>query len=352
MSEGNRQIESTAASWLARRDGVRWSADDQRAFDAWLDSSTAHRVAFLRLDAAWREAGRLKALAAIDDAGTVPKRGAWRRLPYFNLPAHAAGPGRDAKPSGRRRRWLLASAAALFAVVLASGTLLWRATQQVDRSVWTTAVGEQQLVHLADGSAATLSGDTELRVFLGRRERNVDLVRGEALFDVAKDHTRPFVVHASGYRVIAVGTRFDVRQDGNRLRVVVTRGLVRLQPANGNGQDATELPAGSIAQVSAAGVVVRHVSQALAADALSWRDGFADLHDTPLADAVAQFNRYNQRQITIADPALADLRVGGHFRLDNQAAFVRLLEQMFPIHAERQGQGIVLRQAAGTPAAP
>lgn len=350
MSERARQIECTAAAWLARRDGDHWSDDDQRAFDAWLDADTAHRVAFLRLDATWREAGRLAALAVGPHAGVVPARGAWRRSPYFRpetAVAPAASPDKVARRGRRsRHRPLMAAVAAVVLVAMVVGALSWQRGHEIVRGAWATAIGAQELVHLADGSTATLSGDTALRAELGRRERDIHLLRGEALFDVAPDHARPFVVHVRGYRVIAVGTRFDVRRDDDRLRVVVTRGLVRLQPAGGASRTTTELPAGSIADVGAAGVVVRHVPEESANDYLGWRDGYANFHDTPLVDAVSEFNRYNRPQIVIGDRSLDGLRVGGHFRLDNNAAFVRLLQAMFPVRAEIRSHDIVLLRAS------
>lgn len=339
MNLDHRQIEREAAAWLAQRDAGGWTPALQTGLDQWLDANLAHRVAFLRLEAAWHEAARLKALAAGGhDAG--PARGAWAQSPYF---ASLGGSARR-RPARRRRfgPWLGLAASLLVALVLAGG-FAWQALHHVDRASWTTALGGQQVVQLADGSTATLGGASELQTAFSRRERNLDLVHGEAFFDVAHDTARPFVVHADGYRVIAVGTRFDVRRDGpGRLRVVVTRGLVRLQPASGSGQPPAMLPAGSIALVADDKVTVARVSLDEARERLSWRDGYAVFHGTPLADAVQEFNRYSRRRIVLADPALGALRVGGNFRLDNSAGFVRLMQQVFPLQAAQQGDHIVL----------
>lgn len=349
------QIEHAAAAWLARRDGGDWTADEQAALEAWLAESTAHRVAFLRLEAAWREAGRLKVLGAGTASRQVPARGAWKRSPYFADAAVPRPPAvRRGKPRVARHRrgaWL-ALAATLLVAIAATGGLLWRNATHVDRGAWRTAVGETRVVQLPDGSTATLAGDSELRIAMTRGERDLALVRGEAFFAVAKDHSRPFVVHARGYHVIAVGTRFDVRRDATGMQVVVTRGLVRLQPADATGQPGTDLPAGSVALVDNDGVVVRHLAPERAAEYVSWRNGYAVFHDTPLASAAAEFNRYNTHQIVIADPSLDHLRVGGHFRLDNSDAFVRLVQQMFPVRAERHGQRTVLSRRGDHAGAP
>lgn len=343
MSLDHRQIERDAAQWLARRDAGNWTPAQQASLDNWLDANLAHRVAFLRLQAAWDEAARLKTLVAGDHRDDIPARGTWAQSPYFaslgsvrrrHLRKHRPGP------------WIGLAASLLIAVVLAGG-LAWQALTRVDRASWTTALGGQQVAQLADGSTATLGGASELRTSFSRRARNLELVRGEAFFDVAHDATRPFVVHAGGYRVIAVGTRFDVRRDGSgQLRVVVTRGLVRLQPADDSGQPTSMLPAGSVALVADDRVTVAHLSLDEARERLSWRDGYAVFHGTPLVEAVREFNRYSTRPIVLADPALGALRVGGNFRLDNSTAFVRLMQQVFPLQAAQHGDRTVLSRRA------
>lgn len=359
----SRQIERTAAAWLARRDAGGWSDHDQAQLDAWLEASIAHRVAFVRLDAAWRQSDRLKALGAGMPAGVVPPRGQWTQSPFLAAreeplrhpdspsapspidPAALVFSARTApKRNARPLRFAAASAAAV--LLTASLALGWRYQTAVEETSYRTAVGTLQSVSLSDGSVATLSSDSRIVVRLSRNERHIDLQKGEAFFKVAKDPGRPFVVSAFDHRTIAVGTRFAVRRDDTGLRVVVTEGVVRLEPEvaqTGRRQPATLLPAGSVALASAAGILVRSGPVDLAEEYLSWRSGYLSFHDTPLSVAAAEFNRYNTRQIVIDDPAVADMRVGGNFRWSNTDAFVRLLEQGFPVKAEHRGEIIVLR---------
>ncbi|HJP98011.1 MAG TPA: FecR domain-containing protein [Rhodanobacteraceae bacterium] len=352
MNPESGPIERTAAAWLARHDSGRWSPIEQAALDAWLAEDTAHRVAYLRLQAAWREAGRLKALGAGADSGRVPAPGEWFRSPYFHSPALREQ--RHAHRARRRTRfsaWPAAIAAGMLVVALACGLWWWQGFDQVQRGAWHTALGDRLVVHLADGSTATLASESALGVALTRRERDLDLVRGEAFFEVAKDPGRPFVVHAGAYQVIAVGTRFDVRRDDRGMRVVVTRGVVRLQSTDDPVLSPTELPAGSIARVTDGHVTVQHVPLGQVVQYLSWRDGYVVFHGTPLADAVREFNRYNARKIVIVDPSLDELKVGGNFRLDNSDAFVRLVQEVFPVRAEGRGDRIVLSRRSGGPRA-
>ncbi|HET9818785.1 MAG TPA: FecR domain-containing protein [Rhodanobacteraceae bacterium] len=354
MNRGSAQIERVAAAWLARRDGDHWSTADQVAFAAWLEADAAHRVVFLRLDAAWRETGRLKALSAGARQDRPPARGEWARSPYFashigNANAMTGGHGRTvhATTRRRRRRWpMLAGLVAGLLIAVVAGGFAWRDLAHVERGTWRTAIGARQVVHLSDGSTATLGSDTGLSVAFSRSLRNLDLTQGEAFFDVAHNAARPFVVHAGAYRVIAVGTRFDVRRDADKLRVVVTRGLVRLQSGQDPAQAPAMLPAGSIATIDGDDVAIRRVPLDQAVEFLSWRDGYVVFHGTPLAEAIREFNRYNARKIVIADPSLDELKVGGNFRLDNSDAFVRLLQKVFPVRATQHAERIVLSRRA------
>jgi transmembrane sensor len=355
---GSEEIEQTAAAWLARRDSGAWSPHDQARLDAWLDESTAHRVAFIRLDAAWQQTDRLKILHAGHATGAVPAAGSRSPIP-FRAPGEtrqrratafvprASLAQRRTAPTRRRPRWWRYPAALATAVVIVALTLGWRHYGAVERASFQTAVGDLREVPLADGSSAMLSSDSRIVVAFSHGERHIDLQRGEAFFTVARNPDRPFVVSAEGRRVIAVGTRFAVRRDQADLRVVVTHGVVRLEPGDHAGrrrQPTILLPAGSVALASDAGVVV-HADTVQQAEAyLDWRNGFVSFHDTPLAAAVAEFNRYNVQKIVIGDAAAGQLRIGGNFRWSNAEAFVRLLEQGFPIRAERRGDTVVLHR--------
>lgn len=355
MNANSRRIERAAAAWLARRDAGDWSAREQAQLDAWLGESDAHRVAWLRLGSAWEQADRLKALGAGVPAGRIPPRGQWMLSPHFDAP-EARSPtnvfarGRAAR-TWRPSRMFAAAAAMLLMALLAGGWLLrWHdAEPRPQPVVYRTGIGNSSSVRLADGSEATLSSDTVIAVSFSHEERELDLRHGEAFFEVRKDRSRPFVVHVDGRRVIAVGTRFAVRRDGDAgLRVVVTQGLVRLESVP-DSNAVTLLPPGSVAQLAGDTLDVRHLPVERARELLSWREGFVVFHDTPLADAVREFNRYNTRKLVIGDATIADLRVGGHFRWSNEEGFVRLIEQVFPIRSEsRNGEFVLLAGKADT----
>src|SRR5690606_19676083 len=139
-------------------------------------------------------------------------------------------------------------------------------------------------------------------------------------------------------RVAAVGTRFSVRRNPEDVRVVVTEGKVRLETRtgeDGRAQPVSLLPAGSVATAGRNGVLVRSVPVADAERYLEWREGFLTFDDTSLAEAAAEFNRFNARKLELGDREVAALRIGGNFRWSNTDGFVGLLEQGFPVRAER-----------------
>jgi transmembrane sensor len=353
------QIEREAAQWLAKRDSGEWGEAEELEFAQW--------IAVIRIETIWRKADRLQALGAGVPRGQIPAPGSWRLSPFFDHGRRSAqsaqpveysapidrdeadvaighetrGPGPRVKPSLSRTLKRSAMAAVLLLGIAAASSWYF---ESYDPDSYQSAVGATKTVSLADGSTVTLNTDTAIHVELTRTERRIDLYRGEAFFEVAKDSRRPFVVSAAEKRIIAVGTKFSVFREALDTRVVVTEGQVKVQEVQGGVTigPVTQLPAGSIAEAGSAGVLVRHGSIAEAETYVTWRSGYITLRDTDLSDAVAEFNRYNEKQLVIADPSIASLRIGGNLRATNVEAFVRVLEEGFPVHVQIDGDRIVL----------
>lgn len=385
--ERTNEIEEAASEWLCRRESGQWTPTDQARFEQWLDASTLNRVAFLRLELAWEESARLKALGAGTLGNQPPPPGQWNLTPFFdryrsaadarNTPAIstvtedscdipdtgivAKTPDSDPAPPvsavPRRRLHRLAIAASVLLVVVAGLGSYQFWTSDIDR--YRTPIGGLSSVPMRDGSKITLNTASEIRVAVDANERHIDLRQGEAFFEVAKDPNRPFVVVAGTKRVVAVGTKFSVRRDGESIEIVVTEGKVRVEGASRplrstavaasgstaqlpGADDPVFLTPGAIAYVGEAGVLVRQKTLAEAETHLSWRSGILMFREQSLANAVAEFNRYSVRKIVIADPAVAALEVEGNFRAHNVEAFVRLLESGFPVRASVEDDQIVL----------
>lgn len=348
----NEDIERTAAAWLVRREDD-WGDAEQAEFQAWLDTSTAHRVAWIRLNTGWQRAGRLKALGAGLPPERVPPPGAWPESHSNDdfaaaIPALGGGARRTEVASGgrprvRRPRWLPWSAAAALLLVLLGLTGWWK-FGAVERASYATAIGEMRTITLTDGSTIQLGSDSRVAVAYSRRQRDLKLEHGEIFLNVASQPDRPLRVQVLQRQVVAVGTRFSVRRDGESLRVAVTEGRVRLEDATRRHVvPAALLSAGAVAIADQEGVRVRHLSAREMSALLSWREGLLVFRSTPLADAVAEFNRYSVHKLIVDDPAIATIPVGGSFAWTNAEAFVRVLEQGFGLHVERVRNEIHLR---------
>lgn len=367
------EAEQAAAAWLLRRSDVRWSEVDQTEFDRWLAAAVSHRVAFIRLEAMWDDADRLRGIAAGLPKGQVPPRGAIEQSPFFTLkqadtesdePVRATLSEHFQRSTVKRtrRRFFAAAAGALF--VVASGAAIYSGLAGRG-TLYSTSVGGLSTIPMQDGSIITLNTNSEVQVRLTSRERRIDLKKGEAFFDVAKDPNRPFAVYIRDRRVVAVGTKFSVRLDSATVRVAVTEGKVRLeerasifdltnltsvekarQPdlavagavvANKDG-----LIAGTIAEIDKGRIEFTQQPVPKIERALSWRSGYIAFDGTPLAEAIAEFNRYSDRQLQLDDDSLAMLKIEGNFRSNNVEGFVRLLEQGFRIKAAQEGGRILL----------
>ena len=326
----NNSIDEAASAWLVSRQSPTWSAADQHDFDEWLTASTYHRIAFLRLELAWEDAARLKALGAGIASDRPPPRGRWKYSPYFG-----SWPAVERHES-QWPAWRLRNLGIAASVLLVVGVLAIQALTGKGKG-YSTPVGEISTVAIADGTQMTLNTNSRVRVALSASERHVELNYGEAFFHVSKDPTRPFVVEAGGKRVIAVGTQFSVRREGSDVEIVVTEGRVRVEDAG-----TAELTPGSIAHADDAGILVKRASVSEAEERLSWRSGWLALRDQTLADAIAEFNRYNKRQVVVRDRAVSSLRIEGNFRANDVDAFVRLLATEFPVKASSEGELVVI----------
>ena len=398
-SERTHEIDAAASAWLIRRYSEDWCAADQARLEEWLNASTLNRVAFLRLELAWEDAARLKALGAGIAGDIPPPPGHWNLTPFFDphptgiadegtsilaapetsqspveessgLVTHIVNSAEEARaqpgsarpavgeipdsaaaddstqlqrPRFRRRFFAVAVAATL---VLASSGVYLVLSSNGQRYV--TPIGGITSVPMADGSNVTLNTDSQIRIALTDSERRVELGHGEAFFEVSKDPGRPFIVRAGSKRVIAVGTKFSDRREGDDIEVVVTEGRVRVEDraarrdSRADGSADVFLTPGSIARAGEAGVLVQRKTLPEAEEQLSWRTGVLMFRDQNLGEAAAEFNRYNVRKIVIQDPSVASLKIEGNFRATNVEGFVRLLESGFPVRAKTQADQILL----------
>jgi transmembrane sensor len=324
-----------AARWAVRLDGDNVSEDERRAFEAWRARSAENAAAYERARAA---------MLVFDGSVEDPSLDALRRAALRYQP-------------DRSWRGIRAVAAALVLLVASVGTLILArggshlflgapvaSLYEKGAPDYVTRRGEKLDVTLPDGSALTLNTETDLDVVFDGRRRTVEVLRGQAFFNVAKDSSRPFVVVAGGKQIVAVGTAFDVRLDQGRVEVQLVEGHVVVENAE---------PAGSASQPAADATASVHLNpgEALVATdqqivrtaaedqqrLLKWRDGLIEFDNTSLADAVAEFNRYSAQTISIEDPSIATLPISGLFRTNSQRKFLEAVTSLHPVTIEYRG---------------
>jgi transmembrane sensor len=202
---------------------------------------------------------------------------------------------------------------------------------------------------LDDGTLVEFNRGAAVRVAFTPGERRVQLAHGEALFTVARNPARPFVVEAGGVTVRAIGTAFSVRLGPAGVDVLVTEGRVQVERAAAPLPAAPPVAAGHRVVVPFAGeapAAIAAVTPEEIDQALLWQPRLLEFVSTPLAEVAAEFNRRNRLQLVVADEALRALPIGASFRSDNVDGFVRLLEASFGVAAVRREGVITLRRAA------
>lgn len=229
-----------------------------------------------------------------------------------------------------------------------------------------TGVGERRLIALEDGSTIELNTSTIVSVHFTDTAREVSLRSGEAMFNVAKDSSRPFHVLTNGRAITAVGTAFSVRhREGDETQVVVSEGTVVVSPQSGSlidsivaqDNDRTYLVAGSLAKFKEGEADVIRLSTQELAGRLAWRSGFISFDGEPLSAAIEEFNRYHRHGIVVSHE-IRSIRIGGYFKVSDREGFVRALAFTFGIEPVRLADGTVLLQRSvpakysASPAAP
>lgn len=292
-------LETEAAEWVARV-ATDPSPQNIAAAREWCGRSGVHGAAFEQARWLWTAADHLQPVA----------------------PA--------ARVSRPRRRLALAAAASLVAAI---GLGAWMQALQGD---YRNGSGGPQSVALEDGSILTLDAQSAVNLRFTPQRRDIDLLKGAALFDVAHDPGRPFVVHGLGVTAMAVGTVYTVGRDDDNLWVMVKHGVVRVDTP---GLGSAEVRAGQ--RVGYEGEL--HAVEDVDVDArLAWQRDRLIFNLTPLEDVVAALNRYRPGYIVITDSSLARLPVSGVFRIERADDVLAMLEQAFPIKVHRLTNYLVL----------
>jgi transmembrane sensor len=360
----NTQIYDEASAWFLECRAGDLDEAARHEFDKWLRKSPDHVSAYLEIAAIWTEGPSLDPTrkwnaesliaAARKDPGNVvalegnspvpkPKQAVPPKQALASIQLHRAIP----------RRRVFAIAAAVTAAAVIAGTWVWF---QLSAYVYSTGTGEQRSIELADGSTVSMNSKSRIRVRYSKGERVVDLLEGQALFDVAKEKARPFLVSAGGTRVRAVGTEFDVYERRAGTVVTVVEGEVAVTtPVNTDSPparaDGLTGPAGTppvpIAvaageQLTVTPKVARKSDHANVAAATAWTERRIVFDSATLSEVAEEFNRYNDRQLLIQDPQLYDFHISGIFSSTDPESLIRFLRERPEVKVTENGSRILV----------
>lgn len=337
LERSKQASREAAAQWLATLEADDCSADERHEFIAWLRASTHNVDEFLRVGSLMHRLGDpalwpVKDVAALIEEARAPV--SIERLP-------SAGRA----PVSTTRRWALAASIAGLLVI----GLAWRylATQDV---TYSTVVGEQRSVQLPDGSHMQLNTHSTVATAFQRQERHIRLLEGEALFQVAKDPARPFIVDSADGRVVAVGTAFNVRADSSRTTITVVEGRVRVSGADAGSQDGVMVSAGEQI-VIARGAPPSAKSFPNTESVTAWTNRKIVFENTAMSEAVAEFSRYSAKRVVLVDEELRSRRISGVFASNDLQSLVQFLASDPRIEVSEDGAGWTarLRPAEETP---
>lgn len=296
-------LSDAAIEWLVRLKSGHATADDHAAFAAWREQSTEHELAAREAETVWHGVG-----LAGDRARTLERK------------------ERRAKVT---RRAVLGGGtlAAIGFVVARSGVIGPRLFAD-----YVTEVGEQRTIGLADGSSVFMNANSAFSVKFSARERRLSLLEGQAVFTVAHDTARPFIVEAGDGQTRAVGTVFDVDIRSDQVIVTVVEGVVAITTDQAPDpvvarvdQRVHYLPRGRPSAPEAANVDIE----------TAWRRGKLIFNRRPLADVVANIERYRRGRIVLVGEGLRSLEVTGVFDLNDPEAILRTIEDTLPVQMTR-----------------
>lgn len=321
----------------AEREAVAWftlkmeskgtlDAENQQKFDKWL-LEPENEGAYRRLERSGERADAAKGSAEVANSRLTRAR-FYQRERFRNY----------------------AVAASAFLMIGGLGVTLYErgdfATPQAQTEIasYATHVGERQRVVLGDGSRVTLDAGSVLRVRYSPDARRLVLEKGRALFEVAHDSARPFIVHAGDGNIVAHGTVFDVSVGPSSVRVILIQGVVEVSKDKDAGKHAPSsvrrLTPGQQVTFDKNGPITE--PKPVAHSALQWLDGRLSFNRARLADAVAEFNRHSKRKIVLATPDLGDLPVTGGFQADDSESFAESVAANFGLAVAATPDQIVL----------
>jgi transmembrane sensor len=322
FAESSTPVSEQAAAWYFElADGPNdWQT--RQEFVRWLKRSPQHIDCFLSIAMLEQELSELP--GDLDDALALVAEAAPNTVSIADAANSPGNTGRHRTPRLARRGvgWLAAAGIAGMAIVAALPFVT--PDDASPGVVHKTDFGEQRSIALGDGSIVILNTLSEIAVRYDDAERRVELLSGEAMFDVTADNQRPFIVETGAVALNVLGTRFSVYRTSESIRLAVVEGVVSAVPRQRpEGQILVKAGEGAIATPD--GTIRRN--DALDVDkAIAWTERRLIFDDVPLENVVLEFNRYNRRPLIVQDPRLGQRKITSVFFANDVSALVAFLE--------------------------
>ncbi len=318
------EVTRRAAEWVVQQHSPDRSASSLSEFADWLRASPIHVAEYLRAIALWDALGdeRLEPALSIDELISEARQAGATPLPI----GRATVRGETSSAVVRR-----AAAAAVCVALLCAAWITWHWRAPLEL---TTGIGEQRSTVLPDGSIVELNTRSEVRVRYSTSQRRIELVRGEAFFQVASNRARPFVVVTDLATATAVGTRFSVYRAAKGTIVTVEEGRVLVRDIardRGAAERSTntqgvEVEPGIQAEAEPSRPVQMH--RADIRRWLAWRQRRLVFEGAPLEEVIEEFNRYNPIPLELVDPRLGERRISGVFGANDPESLVDFLTKV------------------------
>ncbi|HSY08998.1 MAG TPA: FecR domain-containing protein [Steroidobacteraceae bacterium] len=351
---GNRQTLEEASAWFVEFRLGEVDSATRRRFLGWLRRSPEHIRAYLEISGAYARLPTSGSVNEAEMARLIEHARSRNNLASFATDSESIPcPGVAQIGSvGWGRPWRvtrLAAAVAAIGIIVALG--VWFTLRHAP--TYETQTAEERTITLEDGSTLQLNARTRVRVHFSDARRDVELVQGQALFKVAKDAQRPFIVTSGGAVIRAVGTQFDVDREASGTTVTVLEGRVNVASqaqtfrlsANGLPAAPRELELSAGEQVIVTPAALEKSPHPNAAAATAWTRGRLEFYETPLSEAVMEFNRYSRRPLVIVSPELESLHINGVYSLtDNASGLLLFLRHQPDIHVDETETDIRIMQ--------
>jgi len=322
-------IMDVARKWYLKLEDKTYSDQDIDQFEEWINANPAHREAFNDVVDFWSHIDSMPEIQALrETGGSFPGD---TSLPAEDENVIGLETAKDtAGPKAGWQKWLIAAS-----VLIACAFIINSYVTSLPEGTYQTAIGEQKTLNLADGSTIYLNTHSKVRVDFTDNSRRIQLLNGEARFDVAKDKKRPFIVETPRGEIRAVGTSFNVYEREDMVEVLVFEGTVAVN-------NKKKIQAATLKPVLVTGrkriaifddnmSVVRPAKELELSQKNAWRKGKLICRGQKLSEVIREISRYTNKKIFIADDAINDMRLGGVFELNDLTSLFHAIEDTFPV---------------------